>query len=48
MGTIGQKRVAQGKSSKMHVLQQLDRAWTSRDTPTDADWNTQAEIAPTH
>jgi very-short-patch-repair endonuclease len=31
------------KSSKMHVLQQLDRAWTSRDTLTEADWNTQAE-----
>jgi len=30
------------KSSKMHVLQQLDRAWTSRDTLTEADWNTQA------
>lgn len=31
------------KSSKMHVLQQLDRAWTSRDTLSEADWNTQAE-----
>ncbi len=31
------------KSSKMHVLQQLDRAWTCRDTLTEADWSTQAE-----
>jgi very-short-patch-repair endonuclease len=31
------------KSSKMHVLQQLDRAWTSRDSLTEADWNKQAE-----
>lgn len=31
------------KSSKMHVLQQLDRAWMSRDTLTEADWKTQAE-----
>ncbi|HET6632466.1 MAG TPA: DUF3320 domain-containing protein [Rhodanobacteraceae bacterium] len=31
------------KSSKSHVLKQLDRAWTSRDTLTEADWNTQAE-----
>lgn len=31
------------KSSKMHVLQQLDRAWTSRGTLTEADWNAQAE-----
>jgi very-short-patch-repair endonuclease len=31
------------KSSKMHVLQQLDRAWTSRDTLTEAEWNAQAE-----
>lgn len=31
------------KSSKMHVLQQLDRAWTSRDTLTEADWGKQAE-----
>jgi very-short-patch-repair endonuclease len=30
------------KSSKMHVLQQLDRAWTSRDTLTEANWDTQA------
>lgn len=30
------------KSSKMHVLQQLDRAWTSRETLTEADWNTQS------
>lgn len=30
------------KSSKMHVLQQLDRAWTSRDALTEADWDTQA------
>ncbi|HXR91699.1 MAG TPA: DUF3320 domain-containing protein [Steroidobacteraceae bacterium] len=29
------------KSSKMHVLQQLDRAWTSRDILTEANWNTQ-------
>jgi very-short-patch-repair endonuclease len=31
------------KSSKMHVLQQLDRAWTSRDMLTEADWNAQAD-----
>lgn len=31
------------KSTKMHVLQQLDRAWTSRDTLTEADWDAQAE-----
>ncbi|RAP57103.1 DUF3320 domain-containing protein [Oleiagrimonas sp. MCCC 1A03011] len=31
------------KSSKMHVLRQLDRAWTSRDTLTEAEWNSQAE-----
>lgn len=31
------------KSSKMHVLQQLDRAWTSRDTLTEAQWRAQAE-----
>jgi hypothetical protein len=30
------------KSSKMHVLQQLDRAWTSRDALTEADWGAQA------
>ncbi len=30
------------KSSKMHVLQQLDRAWTSRDFLTEADWDAQA------
>lgn len=29
------------KSSKMHVLQQLDRAWTTRDTLTAADWEMQ-------
>ncbi|WEN13780.1 DUF3320 domain-containing protein [Rhodanobacter sp. AS-Z3] len=31
------------KSSKMHVLEQLDRAWTSRDTLTEAEWNAQAQ-----
>lgn len=31
------------KSSKMHVLQQLDRAWTSRDTLTEVQWKAQAE-----
>lgn len=31
-----------GKSSKMHVLQQLDRAWTSRDSLREADRDTQA------
>lgn len=31
------------KSSKMHVLQQLDRAWTSRDTLSEAEWDTQAQ-----
>jgi len=30
------------KSSKMHVLQQLDRAWTSRDRLTESDWDRQA------
>lgn len=31
------------KSSKLHVLHQLDRAWTSRDALTEDDWKTQAE-----
>lgn len=31
------------KSSKLHVLQQLDRAWTSRDTLTESDWSAQAQ-----
>lgn len=31
------------KSSKLHVLQQLDRAWNSRDEITERDWQTQAE-----
>lgn len=31
------------KSSKLHVLQQLDRAWTTRDTLTEEDWSRQAE-----
>jgi len=31
------------KSSKLHVLQQLDRAWTSRDELTESDWAAQAE-----
>lgn len=31
------------KSSKRHVLNQLDRAWTSRDALTERDWEVQAE-----
>lgn len=31
------------KSSKMHVLQQLDRAWSSRETLSEADWHARAE-----
>lgn len=31
------------KTSKSHVLQQLDRAWTSRDDLAAEDWQTQAE-----
>ncbi len=31
------------KSSKMAVLQQLDRAWSSRDTLTQEEWSAQAE-----
>lgn len=30
------------KSSKMHLLKQLDRAWTERDTLVEADWEAQA------
>lgn len=31
------------KSSKLHVLQQLDRAWASRDEITEKDWQAHAE-----